>query len=159
MAQDHTGTFGTVEMANTYVSPQEFQDCTNRFLADVESAPGIKSVHNGARIAAATGDDIEAGLDAAFGDKELEKLSQEFNARAAADRRQILARIKSDFASHRADEVGQTKMTAIRQGCYLLAQVLVETVPSGRELSTALTNLEQVMFHANAGISRPYPAI
>ena len=73
------------------------------------------------------------------------------------EKAKLLARIKSDFASHKADDTGQTKMAIIRQTCYLAAQVLVGTMPSGRELEEALTALEQVMFHANAGISRPYP--
>jgi hypothetical protein len=36
----------------------------------------------------------------------------------------------------------------------LLAQMLVAYVPEGRELSQALSALELVMFHANAGIAR-----
>lgn len=69
----------------------------------------------------------------------------------------LLARIQNDFAYHKADGVSVDTMKQIRNSCYLLAQQLAESVPSGRELSSALTNLEQVMFHANAGITRPMP--
>jgi hypothetical protein len=42
----------------------------------------------------------------------------------------------------------------VRQGCYLLAEQLIEVVPDGRELALALTNLEQVMMWSNAGVAR-----
>lgn len=42
----------------------------------------------------------------------------------------------------------------IREGCLILAQGLTELIPDGRELALALTNLEQAMFWANAGIAR-----
>lgn len=44
----------------------------------------------------------------------------------------------------------------VRALCHNLAERLVDLVPPGRERSTMLTNLEQVMFWGNAGIARWY---
>ncbi len=43
---------------------------------------------------------------------------------------------------------------SVRALCMALADSLVTLVPDGRELALTLTNLEQVMFWANAGIAR-----
>lgn len=43
---------------------------------------------------------------------------------------------------------------AIREDCKRLAYTLKKNMPSGREASLALTNLEQTMFWANAAIAR-----
>lgn len=43
---------------------------------------------------------------------------------------------------------------AVRSACGNLAFQLNELVPDGREKSLAITNLEQAMFWANAGIAR-----
>lgn len=51
-----------------------------------------------------------------------------------------------------ADQIEQHSV--VRTWCNSLANTLVDTCPEGRELSLALTNLEQVMFWANAAISR-----
>ena len=42
----------------------------------------------------------------------------------------------------------------IRIACKSLAAFLHREVPEGREKALAITNLEQVMFWANAGIAR-----
>jgi hypothetical protein len=42
----------------------------------------------------------------------------------------------------------------IRQECFKLAVFLTARCPTSRELSLALTNLDQVMFNANAAIAR-----
>lgn len=42
----------------------------------------------------------------------------------------------------------------IREECLGLARVIDELMPNCREKSTAITNLEQVMFWSNAGIAR-----
>lgn len=44
--------------------------------------------------------------------------------------------------------------TTIRQACLALAMTIDDMLPDGREKSTAITNLEQVMFWANAGLAR-----
>lgn len=42
----------------------------------------------------------------------------------------------------------------IREECRLFAETLVSLVPAGRELTLALTQIEQAMMWANAGIAR-----
>jgi hypothetical protein len=42
----------------------------------------------------------------------------------------------------------------IRSTCQRTAEFLVATCPEGRELSLALTQLEQTMFWANAALAR-----
>lgn len=42
----------------------------------------------------------------------------------------------------------------VRAACYGLADMLNAKVPEGREKALAITNLEQVMFWANAGLAR-----
>lgn len=42
----------------------------------------------------------------------------------------------------------------IRNRCFVLAQRFTELIPESRELSLALTKLEEVMFWANAGVAR-----
>lgn len=46
------------------------------------------------------------------------------------------------------------KHQLIRQLCETLAQDLNELVPDGREKSLAMTQLEYVMWWANAGVAR-----
>jgi len=43
---------------------------------------------------------------------------------------------------------------SVRGACLMLSQQLDALLPPGREKSLALTNLEQVMFWANAAIAR-----
>lgn len=43
---------------------------------------------------------------------------------------------------------------SVRAACLYLAKHINELLPDGREKSLAITNLEQVMFWANAGIAR-----
>lgn len=58
------------------------------------------------------------------------------------------------FKFHPANEDTGPKHSQVRQSCFSLAEVLDEIVPPGRELSTAITKLEEVMMWANAGIAR-----
>lgn len=44
--------------------------------------------------------------------------------------------------------------THFRHECKVLAEVINEVVPAGREQALAFTNLEQVMFWGNAAIAR-----
>lgn len=43
---------------------------------------------------------------------------------------------------------------SVRERCLVFAQDLNELLPDGREKSTAMTKLEEVMFHGNAAIAR-----
>lgn len=69
-------------------------------------------------------------------------------------RDKLHVRIRDDFRSHNVSFDGQQRMEQLRDWCLKLAQLIVDTVPEGREQASALTRLEEVMFHANAGISR-----
>lgn len=43
---------------------------------------------------------------------------------------------------------------ALRAACKTAAEAIVRHVPEGREQSSALTKVEEAMFHGNAGIAR-----
>lgn len=62
--------------------------------------------------------------------------------------------LEKRFTYH-APKLGQPeKYTAIRAKAKELAEMIVELVPESREQSLALTNLEQAVMWANAGIAR-----
>jgi hypothetical protein len=54
-------------------------------------------------------------------------------------------------------EQRQSDHEDVRQSCEALAHELNTILPEGREKSLAITNLEQVMFWANAAIARHRP--
>lgn len=59
------------------------------------------------------------------------------------------------FAFHAATtQEKRDEHTSVRQRCRQLADALNEQLPEGREKSTAITKLEEVMFWANAAIAR-----
>lgn len=63
--------------------------------------------------------------------------------------------IENRFAFHAATTTEKRdEHTSVRQTCRRLADFLNETLPDGREKSTAVTKLEEVMFWANAAIAR-----
>jgi hypothetical protein len=64
------------------------------------------------------------------------------------------ARIANDFAFHAADAERGKRHGDVRSGCHDLAEYLGTLCPPGRELSIALTKLEEVMMWANAVIAR-----
>lgn len=64
------------------------------------------------------------------------------------------ARIENDFRYHTPTREKTEGFEEMRTRARHLAHSLVEIVPPGRELSTALTKLEEVIFHANAGLAR-----
>ena len=64
-------------------------------------------------------------------------------------------RIDHDFAFHPADsDEKRNAHGSIREECRSLAHVLVRRVGPCRELSIALTHLEEVMHWANAGYAK-----
>lgn len=65
-------------------------------------------------------------------------------AREKSPERQLLDRVKRDFADH--PDLGR------------VAQKMVKTLPPGREQSLVLTKLEEAMFFANAAIARATPS-
>lgn len=58
------------------------------------------------------------------------------------------------FTFHPADERRAEKHEEIRGILLSAAQDIDELIPDGREKSTCITNLEQAMFWANAGLAR-----
>ena len=66
----------------------------------------------------------------------------------------LVNRIDNGFVYH-SPKPGQPETYAeIRERAKHLALHFVEVMPEGRELALALTNLEQAVFWANAGIAR-----
>lgn len=66
------------------------------------------------------------------------------------------ADIENRFAFHAATtDEKRDAHTSVRQACRALADKINDDVPDGREKSLAITNLEQVMFWANAALARP----
>jgi hypothetical protein len=70
------------------------------------------------------------------------------------DRRYYKDRIKKDFKVYPPSEADKICFMEIRRASKALAHLIEETCPPGRELSIALTKLEEAMFWANAGIAR-----
>lgn len=67
----------------------------------------------------------------------------------------LRARITNDFTYHPPRDDAQRQLYSdLRQRYKDLAYFLVDNVPHGRELSTALTDLERSSMMANAGIAR-----
>lgn len=63
--------------------------------------------------------------------------------------------IENRFAFHAATtQEKRDEHTSVRQRCRQLADWINESVPEGREKSSAITHLELVMFWSNAAIAR-----
>ena len=70
----------------------------------------------------------------------------------------LTERINNDFTYHCPPPEIAVNFVTLREKDKELAFLIADLVPSGREQSSALTNLEQATMHANAGIARKYPA-
>jgi len=66
----------------------------------------------------------------------------------------IEASIENNFTYHQPKEGQPEKYIEIRNFAKGFAYLLNDLVPDSREKSLALTNLEQTVFWANAGIAR-----
>lgn len=62
--------------------------------------------------------------------------------------------IRNRYGYHKPVGDQASRMAAVRQHCEALAVELVALCPSSRELSSALSSLDLVMFQANAAIAR-----
>lgn len=66
----------------------------------------------------------------------------------------LLARIANDFTYHAPHGDQDERYVAIRNACKGLALLMASACPESRELSLALTAIEQASFYANAAIAR-----
>lgn len=71
----------------------------------------------------------------------------------------LIQRMQNDFMFHPAANTIEhgpqhDRYALVRQKCWRLAEELTRLAPESRELSLAITNLEQVMFWTNAAIAR-----
>lgn len=60
------------------------------------------------------------------------------------------------FTSHKPTAEGIRKIEGLRSAAKAMADAIIDMVPSGRDQALSLTNLEQMLFHANAGVARQY---
>lgn len=67
---------------------------------------------------------------------------------------ELQKRIERDFNYHAPSAKAITDMQTLRDSARTLAHNINFLVPDGREKSTALSNLEEVVMWANAGIAR-----
>ncbi len=67
-------------------------------------------------------------------------------------------RLLNDHTYHRPSPADGETMSQNRKAAYDLALQLVDSCPLGRELSLALTKIEEVVFWANAALARANPA-
>ena len=70
---------------------------------------------------------------------------------------QLIKRINNDFTYHKPPLSIIKDLGDLRGKAKELAHLINALVPSGREKESALTRLEEAIFHANAGIARQYP--
>lgn len=103
-----------------------------------------------------TADDAAAAADR-FTPEELaeaRRLKQKLEEQAQLAREQLHERVDRDFVFHPPTEAKRAFYESLRDRFRALAHFLIENVPPGRELSTALTKLEESVMHANAGVAR-----
>jgi hypothetical protein len=62
--------------------------------------------------------------------------------------------IENNFKYHAPKDGQPARYEAVRAKAKELAHLIDEQVPNGREKSLAMTNLEQAVMWANAGIAR-----
>lgn len=69
-------------------------------------------------------------------------------------RNEVLERLENNFTYHKPHGDQPARYEQLRAAAKTLAQQIVLQTPESREQSVALTNLEQVVFWANAAIAR-----
>lgn len=72
----------------------------------------------------------------------------------ALERKRLHERVERDFTYHAPTPEKARQYERLRNGFRAMAHELVDTCPPGRELSLALTKLEEANMIANAGIAR-----
>ena len=69
---------------------------------------------------------------------------------------QLLAEWKFNLTNHKPTDEGIEKIEANRAAAITLAEAYLENCPTSRDLSLALTSLEESLFHANAAVARNF---
>lgn len=59
-----------------------------------------------------------------------------------------------NLTNHKPTAEGIRKIEAMRSAAKAMASAIIDLVPSGRDQALALTDLESMLFHSNAGIAR-----
>ncbi|MHC4277743.1 MAG: Acb2/Tad1 domain-containing protein [Planctomycetota bacterium] len=67
------------------------------------------------------------------------------------------SQIEHTFCQHIVNNAQGMRMDSVREILGSAARLIAKRVPEGRELSLALTKLEEAMFWADAGIARNAP--
>jgi len=67
---------------------------------------------------------------------------------------QLMVRIYNDFTYHAPKEDQAERYILFREQAHELAKKFVTHCPSSRELSNALTKIDEAVMHANAAIAR-----
>ncbi len=67
---------------------------------------------------------------------------------------QLVKEWRFNLSNHTPTEEGKEAMTKLRSAAKLYAEVLIDQCPTSRDLSLALTALEESLFHGNAAIAR-----
>lgn len=62
--------------------------------------------------------------------------------------------LETRFCDHEVTEGQAQRMREVRSACLTLADTIDRACPGSREKSDAMTNLEYVMYQANASIAR-----
>lgn len=95
---------------------------------------------------------VRAGSPAGSGGATGDRLAGDY---ASQQKQALLDRIERDFTYHAPagrDDVDAYQRIRSMGGAF--AKLLVYELPIGRELSTALTKIEEAVMHANAGRAR-----
>jgi hypothetical protein len=69
----------------------------------------------------------------------------------------ISDQVRQRYSSHVPNVEGIEKMRKVRKAIRILASEIDVLCPEGRDKATALTCIQQAMFHANAAISQGFP--
>ncbi len=131
-------------------SPQSMDSFATLQIRALRALPQIRGVDvmsetqsESAEITGATPDDVMDKVREASVDRGFARSSEALHDR-----------VKDDFLYHSPKEGQPELYTRLRNSARGLAILMVDLCPPGRELSTALTNLETAVMHANAAIAR-----
>lgn len=67
---------------------------------------------------------------------------------------QLMKEWDFNFTNHTPTAEGIAKIENLRESAKAFAHVLIGNCPTSRDLSLALTSLEETLFHGNAAIAR-----